>query len=150
MPFCRFCKALVHFLLEIVCFLSQAFSSQRAVHWQQRQRLLWRLSKSVLQVLAFFHVPPPQVRGGSMFPNLRWGEHTVFGADPMKFFIPLAKWRFIGGIYCLQHVWHSVITSTFKVFIPRHTIVAGYYGFTLVARMSVSLSSAHTSGTFRA
>ena len=33
----------------------------------------------------------------------------------------------------------------FSFFIPRYTIVAGYYGFTLVVRVSVLLSG-HTNG----
>ena len=45
-------------------------------------------------------------------------------------------------------VWHRVSSQVYflvNLFIPRHTIVAGYYGFTLVVRVSIRPSICRTS-----
>ena len=43
----------------------------------------------------------------------------------------------------LKHLHVYIDTKLFIIFIPRHTIVAGYYGFTLVLRESVHPSVIH-------
>ena len=53
----------------------------------------------------------------------------------------IAKWHIlsiIDRLICPPHDRGRVLS--FHIFIPHHTIVAGYYGFTLVVRVSTRVS----------